>query len=619
MPQTLLLAVGKLAAVAAPYVLPTLVAFFLLGAVLRWCAFQKFRSAYAFLSDVEKQVFQKRRDVGAPWPLSAKQVFDKAFAEHFGQAKGGVRPSFGARLRQKFFRVQPGVRALVSDLVEQFQRTPVSPTGTDFTERARVALGHNPGLSTLFGLMPLGTTHRLLSAFPGIVVLVGSFGTVAVVFTVLPEISRTPDSVDVAREMMSGWSRALQVGLSHTVFGIFFGGVLHLFNRWWDGEKSFQNSVHKLGGILSLLWQESGARAPEAHVFEKHEEAEEEEEEEELETTNVAPIPPPAAEIPEEMAELNDVSPAAAIVQPFHPVRTDESKTEDFSRLSARSVPGLPDRPDLVTPPPPAPAGEDDDLWDEPPPMEAPPEYNAAAPQELAEEPEPEKDLLDHGIHARHTPMPPPPRPDKLPRLEDADLDKLIQDLPLPEGMDEEEPVIPAEQLVRTPNVPPPPRAEAKDDLDEALDAIDAPVRPEPPNEDTDPERTNTVSTPVKDDLDFFSTNALPENWGKLGDADEMAIAGAKSGLGEVDFEDTKREDKMDFVGVGPAEDSADRLAVLEHRLGMVEQYVEKANEDRAAGLINEEMWQEETDRWSVEKEKLTKEIADLRTKRDAA
>lgn len=62
-----------------------------------------------------------------------------------------------------------------------------------------------------------------------------------------------------------------------------------------------------------------------------------------------------------------------------------------------------------------------------------------------------------------------------------------------------------------------------------------------------------------------------------------------------------------------------DRLAVLRHRLSMVEQYLQKATADFSQGAISEAMWQEETERWSLEREKLVRELAQLVAKKKAS
>jgi hypothetical protein len=70
-----------------------------------------------------------------------------------------------------------------------------------------------------------------------------------------------------------------------------------------------------------------------------------------------------------------------------------------------------------------------------------------------------------------------------------------------------------------------------------------------------------------------------------------------------------------------PSAGDDDRLAVLRHRLSMVEQYLQKATLDFSKGTISEAMWQEETERWSLEREKLVRELAQLTAKKrsDAA
>jgi hypothetical protein len=70
-----------------------------------------------------------------------------------------------------------------------------------------------------------------------------------------------------------------------------------------------------------------------------------------------------------------------------------------------------------------------------------------------------------------------------------------------------------------------------------------------------------------------------------------------------------------------PSARDDDRIAVLRHRLSIVEQYLQKATLDFSQGTMSEAMWQEETERWSLEREKLVREIAQLtaRKRSDAA
>ncbi len=88
-------------------------------------------------------------------------------------------------------------------------------------------------------------------------------------------------------------------------------------------------------------------------------------------------------------------------------------------------------------------------------------------------------------------------------------------------------------------------------------------------------------------------------------------------GLGDV-FE------KMDAAfteldaEAAPVPPEEDRLAVLRHRLAVLDSYLVKADEDKATGLMSEEMWKDETQAYRQEREHVEAQIRDIETKRAA-
>ena len=63
------------------------------------------------------------------------------------------------------------------------------------------------------------------------------------------------------------------------------------------------------------------------------------------------------------------------------------------------------------------------------------------------------------------------------------------------------------------------------------------------------------------------------------------------------------------FAGRAMSAVDQDRLAILGHRMDKVSLYLSKASEDLKEGIISQEMYEDETNRWRHEVENLTKEI----------
>ncbi len=64
--------------------------------------------------------------------------------------------------------------------------------------------------------------------------------------------------------------------------------------------------------------------------------------------------------------------------------------------------------------------------------------------------------------------------------------------------------------------------------------------------------------------------------------------------------------------------DLDDRLAVLRHRLQVLDSYLVKANEDRASGLMSDIMWEEETTAYRLERGQVDARLRELETKKAA-
>lgn len=162
----------------------------------------------------------------------------------------------------------------------------------------------------------------------------------------------------------------------------------------------------------------------------------------------------------------------------------------------------------------------------------------------------------------------------------------------------------------------------------QALAEIEAETGQTPSSPPEELETTAEARVPGEGLPDTFAPSALPDDWGKAkGDSPTDADLVAMTMAGDWD---KAKEEEDTFVGEMPppappeepgaeaglwgpgegAEADEDRLAVLRHRLGIVEEYLKKSAEDHASGVISEEMWREETERWTFERDKLKLEIA---------
>ncbi len=70
-------------------------------------------------------------------------------------------------------------------------------------------------------------------------------------------------------------------------------------------------------------------------------------------------------------------------------------------------------------------------------------------------------------------------------------------------------------------------------------------------------------------------------------------------------------------IETSPAED--DRLAILRHRLETLNTYIEKADQDKASGVMPVEMWEEEHAAYLEEKNRLETELSELESRPQAA
>lgn len=67
-----------------------------------------------------------------------------------------------------------------------------------------------------------------------------------------------------------------------------------------------------------------------------------------------------------------------------------------------------------------------------------------------------------------------------------------------------------------------------------------------------------------------------------------------------------------------PLPQAGDKAAVLRHRLAVLDDYLAKADEDRAAGVMPQEMWEEETDSYRRERARVEAELKELEDKKAA-
>jgi hypothetical protein len=152
---------------------------------------------------------------------------------------------------------------------------------------------------------------------------------------------------------------------------------------------------------------------------------------------------------------------------------------------------------------------------------------------------------------------------------------------------------------------------ERKDDKKPELEEAPAlPMKgeqePAPPAEEAAPRVPDAeVSRPIVADVSF-------EDLGEVLQKMDETLTTIEEGVGELETE-------LSADAESSSASDEDRLAVLRHRLQVLDTYLRKADEDRETGLMSEEMWKDETEAYREERQSVEAQIQSLESSKKAA
>lgn len=265
----------------AVYLLPVMLMTFLFGFGLRFLVWYTVRRELWFAREFSKRVhkFLDEKDddklLDNSFYISMKLILELTYYEIFmlRAIKGRRNPDYVMDLSDRVFLIQEGCARLVKESLRQIKHLKYQKERPRFIELTKNVFDNNPCFKKVLGILPVQSTHDVLSILPGIFIIGGIFGTFLGIMAALPELGNMKlEDVEGAKVIMDNFLKNIAFSMSTSIIGIIISVTMTFINTLLDPEKIFMKTVNKFDNSMELLWDccDNNALPSEIPDFDKH-------------------------------------------------------------------------------------------------------------------------------------------------------------------------------------------------------------------------------------------------------------------------------------------------------------------------------------------------------------
>lgn len=277
--------IGKMIAFLAEnlsdYLVIFMVAAFFAGIAMRVLVWYTVRRELWFAREFSKRVhhFLDEKDdekiIDNSFFVSIKLILELTYYEIFmlRAIKGRRNPDYIMDISDRVFLIQEGCARLVKECLRQIKHLKYQKERPQFVELTKNVFDNNPCFKKVFGVIPIQSTHDILSILPGIFIIGGIFGTFLGIMDALPKLGGMKlEDAEQANVIMSSFLASISFSMRTSIVGIILSVIMTFINTALDPEKIFMKTVNKFVNSMELLWDccDNNILPSEIKDFDKH-------------------------------------------------------------------------------------------------------------------------------------------------------------------------------------------------------------------------------------------------------------------------------------------------------------------------------------------------------------
>ena len=110
----------------------------------------------------------------------------------------------------------------------------------------------------MFGIVPIASLNELISILPGLFVVAGILGTFVGIAKGLPELGgMNLTDMENSKLIMDRFLNEIAFAMHSSIFGITFSLAMHLWNTYYNPERTYVSMIDRFESSLDLLWYRS--------------------------------------------------------------------------------------------------------------------------------------------------------------------------------------------------------------------------------------------------------------------------------------------------------------------------------------------------------------------------
>lgn len=247
----------------AVYLLPLMMFSFTVGIGMRILVWYTVRRELWFAIEFSKRVhhFLDTKDdkklADNSFYVSMKLILELTYYEIFmlRAIKGRRDPDYVMDLSDRLFLIQEGCARLVKESLRQIKHLKYQKERPRFIELTKNVFDNNPCFKKVLGIIPVQSTHDVLSILPGVFIIGGIFGTFLGIMGALPELGNMKlEDVEGAKVIMDNFLKNIAFSMSTSIIGIIISVTMTFVNTILDPEKNFMKTINKFDNSMELLW-----------------------------------------------------------------------------------------------------------------------------------------------------------------------------------------------------------------------------------------------------------------------------------------------------------------------------------------------------------------------------
>ncbi len=158
-------------------------------------------------------------------------------------------------MSDRIFLIQQGCARIVKDTERQTKFFRYDIHRPKMIETSKIIFQNNPCFNKIFGVIPITTINDIVAMLPGMVIIMGIFGTFVGIMDALPKVSGM-DLADAesSKKVMDAFLFTIAHSMKSSILGIFLSVMMSIVNSLFNPYRVFVGVVEKYENTLDMLW-----------------------------------------------------------------------------------------------------------------------------------------------------------------------------------------------------------------------------------------------------------------------------------------------------------------------------------------------------------------------------